>query len=89
MDEVERKARYERAKVGVIREDLNLNVENTNTEVMPRVTRARTQATQAQLSEEQQARQDAREIQDLNAQIVRLDVSSGNVTQRRLRRAPG
>lgn len=67
MNEVERKARYERAKVGVMREDLNLNGEDTDTEVMPRVTRARTQATHAQLSEEQQARQDAREIQDLNA----------------------
>ncbi len=29
MDEVERKARYERAKVGVMREDLNLNGEDT------------------------------------------------------------
>lgn len=44
-DEVERKARYERAKFGVMREGLNLNGEDTDTEVMPRVTRARTQAT--------------------------------------------
>lgn len=87
-DEGERKARYERAKVGVMREDLNLNGEDTDTEVMPRMTRARTQATHAQLSEEQQARQDAREIHDLNAQIARLDISE-NVTQRRHRRAPG
>ena len=71
-----------------MRENLNLNGEDTDTEVMPRVTRAQTQVTHAQLSEEQQARQDAREIQDLNAQIGCLDISE-NLTQRRHRQAPG
>ncbi len=71
-----------------MREDLNLSGEDTDEEVMPRVTRTRTRAVHAQLSEEQQAIQDAPEIHDLDAQIARLEISK-NVTQRRPRRAQG
>ena len=69
-----------------MRENLNLSGEDTDHEVIPRITRAWTRITCAELSTEEQARQDEREIQDLNAQLAHLEIGK-NVTQRRSRRA--
>lgn len=67
-----------------MREDLNLSGEDTDCEVIPQITRARTQVARAELFREEQGRQDDREVQDLNAQLGNLEIGK-NVTQRRSR----
>lgn len=69
-----------------MREDLNLSGNDTDTEIVPRITRARANRVRhEELSPEAQAALDAREIADLDAQLERFEIHD-NVTQRRHRK---
>ena len=82
-DSEECKAKYERSKRGIIREDLNLTGNDTDTEIVPRITCSRTTRIQHnELSREAQAAIDAREIAELDAQLECFGIHD-NITPKR------
>lgn len=74
------RAIYERSKRGIMREDLHLSGNDTDTEIVPRITRSRATWIQHELSREAQAAIDAREIANLETQLERPEIHD-NITQ--------
>lgn len=82
-DSKERKVKYERSKQGIMREDLNLTGNDTDTVIVLCITQSRTtRIRHDELSREAQTAIDAREIAELDAQLECFGIHD-NITQKR------